>query len=1146
MDIKFSDLLSTIINHIPYIVAQGGDTVMTAEKLFASALDLMESEDFVRHNKEELLIFTSLLDTLKEDGFSRDQTKQKLLACVHTKQSKMALADSLYIQKKINEAKAAAMKENAPVLSFGTLCSSIIVDPSESLYSCLYGKSENGLAPADTVKSITSPANVNEPQQKSEEKALTSAEAKLLMTEITNKVRDTRSTLMKSIYGQDNAIGIFTTGYFQAELLSVTDKLRTRPRATFLFAGPPGVGKTFLAEKAAETLKLPFMRFDMSEYSGPEGTAEFCGMSKVWQNAKEGSVTSFAAANPKCVILFDEVEKAHINVIHLFLQLLDAGRLRDSYTEQEVSFTDSIIILTTNAGKQLYGNSEMGDFLNLSRKVILKSLQKDINPINGMPFFPAAICSRFASGNVVMFNHIAAHDLREIAKREVMRQASNFEKEIGIKINIDERVYTSLLFAEGGSADARTVRGRAESFFDNEMFELFRLVPSDAVKTGINDIEQININVELPSGNEELLNLFESKDRQKVLMFASPETAEFCRTNAKSYDIIDAQDISFAAEAMRKNDIRIILIDLSYGRKGEKHYLNVEDTESLGREFLHYVCGLQCESPVYLIQTGEQSFSDEERFSFMRQGVRGVMSVSNISDFSAELENICSCLHQQSSMISLAKSNKVVTFETGQTLSPDGKCAYITLFDFELGVAVDAEDSENILSSISKPNVRFEQVIGADNAINELKYFVDYLKNPKKFIGTGVKSPRGILLYGPPGTGKTMLAKAMASESDVTFITAEGNQFLKKYVGEGPEKVHELFKTARKYAPTILFVDEIDAIGKARTGGESSHANEEVLTAFLAEMDGFSSDPAKPVFVLAATNYNVEGNDERTLDAALVRRFDRKVYIDLPNRDDRIKYMKMKISANEAFQISDEKLDNIAVRSTGRSLAELESVFELALRSAIRVGNLKVTDDVLEEAFETYFSGESKKWDVSQLERVARHEAGHAFICWKSGETPSYITIVARANHGGYMQHDDNEGKAIYTRDELLSKIRTSLGGRAAELVYYGERDGISTGASGDLNSATNMAYQMICTYGMDDDFGLAVIDPRCANSGELSYKINTGVNKILSLELEKAVGIISDNRKAIDALVEELFSKNHLSGKEIEEIFKSNCLTAV
>ena len=242
------------------------------------------------------------------------------------------------------------------------------------------------------------------------------------------------------------------------------------------------------------------------------------------------------------------------------------------------------------------------------------------------------------------------------------------------------------------------------------------------------------------------------------------------------------------------------------------------------------------------------------------------------------------------------------------------------------------------------------------------------------------------------------------------------------------------------------------------------------------------------------------------------------------------------MSENHALKISDNLLDNIAMRSTGMSLAELDSVVELSLRSTIREGSTEVNDSVFEEAFETFNSGEVKKWDASQLERVARHEAGHALLCYLSGETPSYLTIVARGNHGGYMQHADQEGKAIYTKDELLSRIRISLGGRAAEIVYYGEKDGVSTGASGDLVSATNLAQQIVCMYGMDNEFGLAVVNGMAVANGIMSAEIMNATNRILIEQMNEAIKLISDNKDKIDSLVSELLSKNHLNGAEIEQ----------
>ena len=1135
--INNSSLLDTLIQKARGVGIRA-DGPITAERFLVCIIEESDQE---------------LLQMLTDAGLDLQSCKNRLLTYINNGEGN-PLVDNIYMQNVLRQARSDAEKNNLAEITPKMVLQCILQAPSDIIKACLsspkpaagggfnaqllqsiqdqlsqrYAAAAKPAGTPDPVPDAT-PITGTRPRATAQE----SADSKKALEELTNRVKDIHDKLSATVLGQEHAVSVFTSGYFQAELLSLTDKKRTRPRATYLFAGPPGVGKTFLAETAAKVLDIPFTRFDMSEYCDKEAALEFIGSDAVYKNAKSGNFTEFVGKNPKCLVLFDEIEKAHISIIHLFLQILDAGRIRDSKTDREIPLRDVIMIFTTNAGKQLYENSASGDFSSLSRKVILKALQKDINPTTDQPYFPAAICSRFASGNVVMFNHMEAHTLCAIAKKEVLRQAGNFHTELGVNFDIDERVYTSLLFAEGGAADARTVRSRAEAFFDTELFELFRLSGSDLAQSSIADISTITMDVELPENDPEITGLFVSPEKPVVLVFGQEAVGQRCAAGFDGCEFLCTDSREQAVEYLREKDVQFVLLDILCGQRGESTYLNIEDVESDARDFFRYLRLHNANMPIFLLET-QRKLGPEERVSFLRQGARDILSMEH--KFADELRNICISIHQQTSMHNLARANKVVTFETAQTLTASGRVANIRLFDFRLEVAMDAEDAENILSAVSKPNVRFSQVFGAEDAKRELQYFVSYLKNPKKYMGTGVRPPKGVLLYGPPGTGKTMLAKAMASESDVTFITAEGNQFLKQYVGEGSEKVHELFRTARKYAPSILFIDEIDAIAKERTG--EHNGAEQTLTAFLAEMDGFKNDPSRPVFVLAATNFNVEPGTGKSLDPAMMRRFDRRVYIDLPGRDDRIAYMMQKLASNPIYKVSEEKIKNLAMRSTGMSLAELESVFELSLRTVIREGTMEVTDNVLEEAFETFNSGEKKSWEISHLMHTARHEAGHAFLCWQSGEIPSYLTVVARANHGGYMRHADNEGKGTYTREELRARIRTSLGGRAAELVYYGDEEGVTTGASSDLANATHVAQSMICGYGMDNEFGLAVISHE-ARSGHMAEQVRAAVNKILDEEMKKAITLIRENRAAIDRLVDELIAKTHLSGPEIDAILK-------
>lgn len=1146
-NVKNSELLNEIIEFSKNI---GKAQTVTAEKFLVALLCGVSKEKTFSGSE----FVATVTEKLKSLNITAEQLKSKLLEYIEGGNG--SFYDGLYMQKMIFEAKDAVEKEGGESLMPSVLFNKIIDNPSDAIKAAIGENKEN--VDAQTVQNIVDEILPSDETKDDEEtlaeiresaskikamldlgKELHAQEEKPSVKEeiskLVDKVKTLQTELLDTVYGQDNAVNVFTTGYFQAELLSMTDIDRKKPRATYLFAGPPGVGKTFLAEVAAEKLSLPFMRFDMSEYADKEANLEFCGSDKVYKNAKSGNVTGFVSEHPKCILLFDEVEKAHLCVIHLFLQMLDAGRLRDNYTDEEVSFKDAIIIFTTNAGKQLYESESDGDFSSLSRKVVLKALRNDINPLSGSSYFPAALCSRFASGNVIMFNHIMAHDLRHIAKKEILRSASNFSKNAGVSVDIDEKVYTALLFSEGGNADARMIKSRAESFFNGEIYELLRLVASDKVQTSISDLTKIEFVTEIDESSE-AYNLFFGEEKLTALVFGSDKTVRNCKKVCKDVEIISAKTVDEAKNIISHKDICVILIDLSYGKRGSVKYLNIEDQESVSADMFDYLTKLGQSLPVYVLETSTYSLTEEEKMSLFKEGARDVVRLDD--KIGNALKQICVNVYQQQNMNLLAKTNKVVSFTTAQTVSKNGKKATIKLIDFDMAAAVDAEDSCGFVTKNNKPDVDFDDIIGAQDAKSELKYFAEYLRSPKKFAAAGVKMPKGALLYGPPGTGKTMLAKALAAQSGVTFIYTEGNKFLKKYVGEGTEKVHDLFRSARKYAPTIVFIDEIDAIAKERHGDERVAAGEETLTALLAEMDGFNVDSTKPVFVLAATNFDVAPGSPRSLDQALVRRFDRRIYVDLPTDEERKQFMLRKCAKNAMFDISEQDIDNLAVRTVGMSLSDLDSIFEFALRQALRAELNKVKVDILDEAFETYVNGEKKNWSEAEVERVARHEAGHAFLCWQSGETPSYLTIVARSDHGGYMQHDSTEKKTIYTKDELLSRIRVALGGRAAEIVCYGECGGVSTGASGDLVSATAIAERIVCSYGMVDECGLAVSDPRTLRSGDVAKEVRKAVNKLLSEQMSQAIEKIRANKDMLDVLSNELMQKSHLSANEISELF--------
>ena len=969
-----------------------------------------------------------------------------------------------------------------------------------------------------------------------------SDDAKKSITDLTLFVKNMQKELMDKVYSQNHAIDVFVNGYFQAELSDMTDKERSRPMATFLFAGPPGVGKTFLASLAAEKIGYASTVFDMSEYSGAGAVHEFAGTDATFANAKSGNFTSYVMEHPKSIVVFDEIEKADISVIHLFLQILDRGFIRDSKTDQEISLKNTILVFTTNAAHELYEGTDSRDFSDMPRKVIIKALENDIDPRTREPYFPKAICSRFASGNVVMFNYVSPSDLLKIATKEVEKQIENFEKKFDVSVELDKKAVSAVVLAEGGFSDARAVKSKASTFFNSELYELCRLLETEDSAGSISKIESIKICLEAPDSENETYKYFYADEKPKAIIFSSEETFKKCTDASSSTQFFHACDVESADKLIKKQDIDYALVDITYGKNDpDCDYLNLADVKSKSRDFIRYVKKTFPDIPVFIIHNESENVKEEEIFSYLSQGAVDAFTLTDDCKlFDEKIIGISDIIHQNDSIMSLARANKVVAFETAQTISDDGKTAEIKLFDFSTNTAIDAEDADSLVQDISRPDVTFGEVIGAEEAKKELLFFVDYLKHPKKYMTIGAKAPKGVLLYGPPGTGKTMLAKAMAHESGVTYISSAANQFLNMFQGVGGDRVRELFRTARKYAPAIIFIDEIDAIAKQRTGMASGDT-EETLTALLTEMDGFENNTTKPVFVLAATNFDANPGSPKSLDPALMRRFDRRLYIDLPDKKDRLRYIDLKLKDKPAFNISDEMRNNIAIRSAGKSLADLESIIDLALRTAIKLEQTVVTDEIFEEAFETFNSGDVNERSEDEVLVTARHEAGHALLYWMNGNTPSYVTVVSRGNYGGYMQHDSAENEGKHTKEFILSHIRVSLAGRAAELVYYGSEDGLTAGASADLENATRLAKLMICSLGMDEEFGLAVISEQEASNGAMSIELHKRINTVLKEQLDKAVETISQNKSKVDALVDALLEKDHLTGDEICRIFENN-----
>ena len=445
----------------------------------------------------------------------------------------------------------------------------------------------------------------------------------------------------------------------------------------------------------------------------------------------------------------------------------------------------------------------------------------------------------------------------------------------------------------------------------------------------------------------------------------------------------------------------------------------------------------------------------------------------------------------------------------------------------------------------STKGIRFDDVAGEDEAKESLAEIVDYLHNPQKYTDVGASMPKGVLLVGPPGTGKTMLAKAVAGEANVPFFSMSGSEFVEMFVGMGASKVRDLFKQAKEKAPCIVFIDEIDAIGKKRDNQLSSNdEREQTLNQLLTEMDGF--DDNNGVIILAATNR------PESLDPALTRpgRFDRRVPVELPDLAGREAILK--VHAKKIKTADDVDFHTIARMASGASGAELANMINEAALRAVRNNRTVVTEADLEESIEVVIAGYQKKNAVlsdKEKKTVAYHEIGHALVAaMQTHSAPvQKITIIPRTSGAlGYTMQVETGDKYLMTKDELANKICTYTGGRAAEEVVFNE---ITTGASNDIEQATKLARAMITRYGMSDEFDMVALetvnnqylggDTSLACSAQTQQEIDKMVVQLVKTQHEKAIGILRSNRKALDALAKYLYEKETITGEEFMEVLK-------
>lgn len=956
---------------------------------------------------------------------------------------------------------------------------------------------------------------------KESEKHINSLEA------IARKSNQLYDVLTEKIYGQDFAIQKFVQGYINSKLAGQSKK--DKPAASFLFAGPPGVGKTYLARTSADVIGMPIKILDMSEYADEYSSNGLVGFEKTWKGAVAGVLTSYVDENPRSIILVDEIEKAHISAQLLFLQILEGARLFDKYYEKYVSFENTIIIFTTNCGKNLYQYNEDADLSAMSESEVLESLRED-------EAFPNELCSRFAAGNIIVFNHLQPYYLCDIVRNKMDEVIGDISSNYQVKMTYNNWFPELFLFQAGSGIDARIASSQSAEMIKDCVMSY---VKDSVEKQERLAVDRIAIDIKLDKENKDVYQLFVNESDSNILVVSDSPKLRFEHPHIH---VMVAEDENEMVRIIRENKISLVLIDLTYKAVDNHAKLaNALGIESVGRTCFEVIREKAPQLPVYIIN--QESYHAEDKKAILNYGARGLfVEGGNIKQSLVNVRKLIEQLHIQMNLKRLGQKGQRIAYRTRYLTNEEG--GVIEFYNLALK-AIEMDDAElrrkarkSKVFDFERPKIRFEDIIGAEQAKRDFKHFINYIHNIDEYVLEGAEIPKGILLYGPPGTGKTSLAKALAGECDALFLNTTGANIRNS---ENPvQEIKDLFQIAYTNAPAILFIDEIDVIAKERKGYDTG--TEVLVNTLLTEMEGFSDkDPFKPVFVVAATNYNVAHRADRpseiVIDPALVRRFDNPVYVGLPNREERKQYIQILLEKKKyEKKISEVAIDYVAEHTGGKSLAFLKRAIANMTNVAIDA-NKEVNDDLLTDTLETQLYGEKQDNDEAYRLSVARHEAGHAYVSWRNKREPKFITIVSRGQFGGYVSYGDGEDIRNLTKEDFLNYICQALAGRAAEMVYYDE-NGINTGACSDLEKATNYAIKMICYFGMGT-MGLLSMDPEHILDSPKGAEVLEEANRILKEQMDRAISYIKEGRQTIDRVVEVLMDKYYIQGENLTAILE-------
>ena len=971
-----------------------------------------------------------------------------------------------------------------------------------------------------------------------------------------------RTFLRKKVVGQENALRRIADAYFAARLKGVwggeghdSPAGSSRPPFVLTFVGPPGCGKSLAGEALMEFLAdqgLPTscLKLDMSVFAESQAFDQLVGISEAYKGAKRGQLTSFVKDFPAGVILVKSIEKAHRNTRQVFLEILESGHLYDHYLKEFADFSSATMVFTTTLGAEIYDDPGRSGVLSESRDLdssLWEALQGTATA-GGKDGLPAEAISRLALGRAVLFEHLSGLDMERLVEETLKEVSSELQSTLGISLEASGgrvRALLALRFSAGG--DARRMRSGLKSFLASLLEEVAHDRGTELLR-GCDPLMGRLIGFRLQLDPDEPLPAMVAEALDKRVRVLLVDDDAWNLELSPSLRWTQVKSLDEAERMMEVDPADLILIDLHIGSpQGDPRI-------DQGLAILRHFRRNHPESPVYLFSEfpGRRGLSSDalERVS-NEGGARGVLSKDFAAQgeegperrgFAAQLMEIVDGLRREGLVRDLGRQSKILQFDVRPKgdLSPDGGMLPMWLQNFQELVAVSSVDRAKF-GWAEVPAERFSSVAGAEQAKKRLQEVVGWLKTPDILRGMGLNIPKGILMTGPPGTGKTTLARATAGEAQVPFFAISASEVMNKYIGESEARVRDLFVRARRYAPSIIFMDELDSIGTKRELNGDDAWKTSLLNELLAQMDGFAQS-ARPVFVLAATNA------PDLLDAALTRpgRFDLQVEVPLPNLDARIALLEL----HSAGMAKDAGIDfrSLALRLAGLSGAEIRQVCQEAGFIAFRDGRRCLAQRDLDQAATVVRHGlpsERTPMDEASRRATAIHEAGHAVAqhLLMPGEELGEVTILPRGGSLGFVEHAGGTEKAIWSLSDLERRVQVLLAGRLAEEIVLGKGE-TGTGASNDLERATGFAVRMVARWGMIEQWGPINVDGLAAVLGKAPEaavaQMANRAGEWLRGQEKKAKELLSANRYTLESFARLLLDKETIYAQDVAAFWAS------